>query len=129
MSFSSFLGSRFSGGRHLTMFVMKMSSLFKFMCASISLRMRPAAPTKGRPCSSSFLPGASPINIMSALGFPVPGTVLVRSWASGQFLQMFIFLAISSRTFLLLCATIICCLGLNVGIVDTFCGLGIFFAD
>mgnify|MGYP003348283106 CR=1 FL=1 len=37
----------------------------------------PLCPTKGKPCISSSAPGASPINITSALGLPSQKTVLI----------------------------------------------------
>ena len=40
-------------------------------------RSLPAAPTKGIPDSSSFCPGASPMNIRRAFSLPVPKTILV----------------------------------------------------
>jgi hypothetical protein len=49
---------------------------------------RPAWPTNGRPCLSSFTPGASPTNINSASALPAPNTTDVRVAAScGHFVQ------------------------------------------
>src|SRR5579885_3534660 len=48
------------------------------MPASSFERSCPAAPTKGTPCLSSWKPGASPTNIRSADGEPLPKTTWVR---------------------------------------------------
>src|SRR6266511_6344191 len=48
------------------------------MPASRRLRSWPEGPTKGRPCRSSWKPGASPTNISSACGLPSPKTTWVR---------------------------------------------------
>ena len=47
----------------------------------------PARPTNGRPVSSSFWPGPSPMNISLAAGSPSPNTVWVRPSCSGHFVQ------------------------------------------
>ena len=48
----------------------------------------PGRPTKGRPCSSSWRPGASPTNMRSASAWPAPNTTLWRVAASsGQRVQ------------------------------------------
>src|SRR5579884_1517855 len=44
----------------------------------------PAWPTNGRPCLSSWNPGASPTNIRSARALPLPNTTCVRPCASRQ---------------------------------------------
>ncbi len=66
------------------------------MATIIFSRKFPERPTKGRPCSSSFAPGASPINIISGLLLPCPGTVLVRVLASEHCVQLLIFKVIAS---------------------------------
>src|SRR5260221_6611307 len=38
----------------------------------------PAPPANGRPCCSSWKPGPSPMNMISASGLPSPGTASVR---------------------------------------------------
>src|SRR3954452_16679625 len=48
----------------------------------------PAFPTNGRPCLSSWNPGASPTNIRSACGLPAPNTTCVRPCASLQRVQL-----------------------------------------
>src|SRR3954447_20480694 len=49
---------------------------------------RPAWPTNGMPCRSSFAPGASPTNKRSAFALPEPNTTVVRVDASwGQRVQ------------------------------------------
>ena len=77
VSFSIGSGSRLPGGRHLTILVINTSFLDRFIVANNLSRYFPAAPTKGTPCKSSFLPGPSPINTISESGLPAPGTVLV----------------------------------------------------
>src|SRR5204862_210122 len=57
---SSGSGSRFSGGRCRTTLVMKTFERSSPMPASSSSSSCPAAPTNGRPCTSSWYPGASP---------------------------------------------------------------------
>ena len=48
----------------------------------------PALPTNGSPCSSSSAPGASPMNMSSALMFPTPNTTFLRDEARcGHFTQ------------------------------------------
>src|SRR5947208_5321982 len=47
----------------------------------------PAWPTNGKPCLSSWKPGASPTNIRSASGSPTPKTTWVRPSASRQRVQ------------------------------------------
>src|SRR5437879_4070549 len=47
----------------------------------------PAWPTNGRPCLSSWNPGASPTNIRSAFGSPTPKTTCVRPSESRQRVQ------------------------------------------
>src|SRR3954470_3618090 len=48
----------------------------------------PAWPTNGRPCLSSWNPGASPTNIRSARGLPAPNTTCVRPCARRQRVQL-----------------------------------------
>ena len=51
-------------------------------------RSRPAWPTNGSPCLSSFAPGASPTNIRSASALPAPNTTVWRVEAScGHFVH------------------------------------------
>ena len=71
-------GSRLSGGRHLTMFAMYTWALVMPMDCSRSSRKFPAGPTNGRPRRSSWNPGPSPMNSISAASGPSPGTALVR---------------------------------------------------
>ena len=47
----------------------------------------PAWPTNGKPCLSSWKPGASPTNIRSAAGLPTPKTTCVLVSASRQRVQ------------------------------------------
>ena len=54
------------------------------MLCSSSTRKLPAAPTNGRPCSFSWKPGPSPINSISGLIGPSPGTAFFREWWSVQ---------------------------------------------
>ena len=61
----------------------------------IFVRKLPERPTKGIPCSSSLAPGASPINIISGVVLPCPGTVLVRVLHNEQFMQALICAVIS----------------------------------
>ena len=61
-------------GRHFTTFVMYISSRFRFIELSSSSNIFPAPPTKGLPTRSSFLPGASPMNMTLGLAGPSPGT-------------------------------------------------------
>ena len=78
---SSGCGSRLSGGRHLTMFVMKTSSRLQPSGARNFVSSAPARPTNGRPSRSSLNPGPSPTNTTSVSGLPSPGTARVRvSW-------------------------------------------------
>ena len=69
---SSGIGSLFFGGRHFAMLAIKISDRFIFRVFKISPKSSPARPTKGFPSRSSFFPGASPISIKLALGFPSP---------------------------------------------------------
>src|SRR5438477_5423768 len=56
----------------------------------------PAWPTNGRPCLSSWKPGASPTNIRSACGLPAPKTTCVRPCARRQRVQLAVAAAYSS---------------------------------
>src|SRR3989344_3087079 len=58
---------------------------------SISARNFPAAPTNGRPCSSSFCPGPSPIKTISASALPSPGTACREVALSSQAHSVFHF--------------------------------------
>jgi hypothetical protein len=87
VSISSGLGSRFFGGLHFTMFVMKTLSLDDFICDNRVSRNLPAVPTKGSPLMSSELPGASPMNMIRLLGLPTPGTAFLRDSHRGHFVQ------------------------------------------
>ena len=77
-SSSSGSGSRLPGGRQRTTLVMNTSSRRRSIEPSISVSSCPAAPTNGRPCWSSWKPGPSPMNMISAVGLPSPGTPTVR---------------------------------------------------
>ena len=78
VSISSRSGARFCGGRHFTTLAMYTSSRRSPMAAIMLLSSCPARPTKGSPCSSSSAPGPSPINMISARGFPTPKTMFLR---------------------------------------------------
>ena len=84
---SDLKGSLFLGGLHLTILVIKISSLDKLMWFKSSSRTLPALPINGLPARSSFAPGASPIKSMSAFGLPWPGTVLVLYLCREQLVQ------------------------------------------
>src|SRR3954452_14737398 len=51
-------------------------------------RTRPAGPTNGRPCLSSWSPGCSPTNTIGAELGPAPNTACVVSVESGHPLQV-----------------------------------------
>src|SRR6266700_710788 len=51
-------------------------------------RSCPEGPTNGRPCLSSWKPGASPTNITSAVGLPWPNTTWVRLSCNRQRVQV-----------------------------------------
>ena len=85
---SSGNGSLLPGGRHLTTLQMNTSFLANPALASRSSSSFPAAPTNGRPCSFSFTPGPSPMNMIFASAGPSPGTEFFREWCKVQFLQM-----------------------------------------
>src|SRR5690348_9525236 len=55
--------------------------------SSASSSTRPAGPTNGRPCLSSWSPGCSPTNITPAPAAPSPKTVCVPVCQSGHALQ------------------------------------------
>src|ERR1035437_9994140 len=57
------------------------------ICARSFSSSFPAWPTNGRPCLSSWKPGASPTNINAACGLPAPKTTCVRPRASRQRVQ------------------------------------------
>ena len=77
-SCSVFFGSLFSGGLHLSILAMYiLVSLLRPTSSSISVRSLPLLPTNGLPCSSSSLPGASPITSTLAFSTPSPKTSLV----------------------------------------------------
>ena len=78
------VGTRFPGGRHLTMFAMYTPSRDKPTEARIWVRSCPAGPTNGRPVSSSTSPGPSPTNRSGERGSPSPNTTVRRLSASGQ---------------------------------------------
>ena len=59
------------------MFVINTLLLFSAIPSSNSSSNLPALPTNGDPSRSSFIPGPSPMNIISASVFPSPGTVRV----------------------------------------------------
>ena len=70
---SSGIGSRLPGGRCLTMFVMNTSSRLRPARPSISVSSLPAGPTNGLPWASSWKPGPSPTNRISAFGVALAG--------------------------------------------------------
>ncbi len=85
-SCSSGAGSRFCGGRHLTMFaIYTFFSRDNPTAASIRSSSCPAAPTNGSPLASSLAPGPSPINNTSASVTPAPNTTCVRVSQRGHF--------------------------------------------
>lgn len=96
ISISAGVGLRLSGGRHFRILPIKTSSLLYPIAVIIFVRKLPDRPTKGCPSSSSFAPGASPMNIISGLLLPCPGTVLVLPWDKEHFVQAFICAVISS---------------------------------
>src|SRR5439155_1160748 len=71
---SSGSGSRFSGGRCRTTFVMNTFRRSRPIPARSSSRNWPAAPTNGLPCTSSWYPGASPRKNRPDSPVPSPGT-------------------------------------------------------
>src|SRR5947199_4231693 len=73
--------------RHLRTFAMYTSSRVRPMPASSCSSSFPAAPTNGTPCLSSWNPGASPTNMRSESGSPVPKTTCVRLPASAHLVQ------------------------------------------
>src|SRR5262245_22052248 len=82
-----------------------MSSRLSVIDSSISSRNFPAAPINGTPFRSSFFPGASPINTMSASMLPSPNTSWVACLArSGQTLFFKISALIRSSSVCLLAA-------------------------
>ena len=85
---SVFCGSLFFGGLHLTMLVMYTSCFLRPIESNKSSSSEPALPMKGSPILSSLNPGASPMNMISAFGLPLPGTVLVRSFDKLQAKQL-----------------------------------------
>ena len=93
---SSGCGSRLSGGRHLTTFVMNTSSRRQPIEASSLTSRSPARPMNGRPSRSSLKPGPSPTKTTSVSGSPSPGTAFVRVWCRRQFVQTLTSAAISS---------------------------------
>src|SRR5210317_875889 len=70
-SICSFVGSALLGGLHITTLVMYISLRDTLNLSIKSTKYPPVSPTKGFPCKSSCLPGASPIAIIFALGFPL----------------------------------------------------------
>lgn len=85
---SSGMGSRLSGGLHLTILVMKISDLVSEILSRSESRSLPAAPTNGTPCWSSLYPGASPKKNNLASEDPSPGTERDRDMPSGQLWQL-----------------------------------------
>lgn len=86
------------------MFAMYVSSMLNpIECSNLSNSL-PAAPTKGIPCSSSFAPGASPMNIIFASGFPFPNTIFLAESFKGHSnsLSIFVF-SFSNCSFLFMC--------------------------
>ena len=70
------------------MFAMNTSARAMPISPSSVSSSRPAWPTNGSPCLSSFAPGASPTNIRSASALPAPNTTVWRVAAScGHFVQ------------------------------------------
>ena len=112
-SISSGRGSRFPGGRHFSTFAMNTSSRARPAMARSSFRYCPALPTKGSPCRSSFLPGASPTMSTRAEGFPTPNTVCVRPSASGHLRQASTCARMSSSG--------MCGLGMRIPLLPALC--------
>jgi len=94
-------GSRFRGGLHFKTFPIKTLLLETPRMESNESRNFPAIPTNGFPLTSSQYPGASPINIIVAEGFPSPGTGFLRVFQSEHLRQTLTSRAISSKSFLL----------------------------
>src|SRR5438094_5235355 len=86
-SFSSGTGSRLPGGRHLRTLQTNTCERSRPIPASSLSSSLPAWPTKGTPCLSSWKPGASPTNIRSASGLPLPKTTCVRPSCRRQRVQ------------------------------------------
>src|SRR4051794_40002100 len=86
-SFSSGTGSRLPGGRHLSTLQTKTSARVRPIPARSLSSSFPAWPTNGSPCLSSWKPGASPTNIRSASGLPLPKTTCVRPSCKRQRVQ------------------------------------------
>src|SRR3954451_6476265 len=82
LSISCGSGSRLPGGRHFRTFATNTSARVMPISPSSVSSSRPAWPTNGRPCLSSFAPGASPTNIRSASALPEPKTTVWRAAAS-----------------------------------------------
>ena len=88
--FSKGVGSLLSGGLHFTELVMNTCSRLKPIDCNESCRSCPDLPTNGNPSSSSLAPGASPMNRMSALAGPIPGTAFVLVLCKSHLVQVFI---------------------------------------
>src|SRR5436305_1099243 len=86
-SFSSGTGSRLPGGRHLSTLQTNTCERSRPIPARSLSSSFPAWPTNGTPCLSSWKPGASPTNIRSASGLPLPKTTCVRPSCRRQRVQ------------------------------------------
>src|SRR5438552_17711690 len=95
---SSGSGSRFSGGRCRTTFVMNTFRRSRPIPARSSSRNWPAAPTNGLPCTSSWYPGASPKKNRPDSPVPSPGTAWRALRWSGQARQARISAATAFRS-------------------------------
>src|SRR5437867_2576157 len=95
---SSGSGSRFSGGRCRTTFVMNTFRRSRPIPARSSSRNWPAAPTNGLPCTSSWYPGASPRKNRPDSPVPSPGTAWRALRWSGQARQARISAATALRS-------------------------------
>src|SRR5688572_30500459 len=105
---SSSSGTLLFGGLHFTTFVMNTCDLSMPAFCNRSSRILPAAPANGLPFSSSFLPGASPTNIILAASWPSPGTAFFLVLASLQSGQPLTSAAIFSSESSCLCAAMQC---------------------
>ena len=94
-SCSSGRGSRLPGGWHFTILVINTSLRLSPADVSRMSSTLPAGPTKGIPCKSSCLPGASATSIICAAWLPLPGTAFLRVCPNAQRPQLQIIDSIS----------------------------------
>lgn len=86
---SAGVGTLFPGGLHFTILLINICS---FLVNPQAIRILssncPDNPTKGLPCISSSLPGASPISIIPACGLPSPKITLFLVKERSHFVQL-----------------------------------------